>query len=107
MLVGVLVAASRRHSTACLSKQARRIYSLVTGTWGLRWGYGANGADDTGDRDAEEAEARSMHPMTLQWGAEIAADFTADEAAKVWRAFRPVDLVRGPGLRFGTLCPHA
>ena len=31
---------------------------------------------------AEEAEALSVHPMTLQWGAEIAADFTGTSETK-------------------------
>jgi hypothetical protein len=78
-------AASRRHSTACLSKQARRVYSLANDEWGLRWGYADN------SEELERNEALSMHPQTLQWGGDIAALFSPEEAAQVWAAFRPVD----------------
>jgi hypothetical protein len=32
-----------------------------------------------------------MHPMTLQWGRELAERFSPQEAAAIWRAFTPVD----------------
>lgn len=51
--------------------------------WGLSWGHDALDAD--AEEARERAGAESMHPMTLQFGAGIAALFTADEAKRVWQ----------------------
>ena len=75
--------ASRRLSTVLLSKQARRIYSLATQSWGLWWG-----ADDP---EAERKDAESVGPIHLQWGAAIASTFSAEEARRVWHAFEGLD----------------
>ena len=46
--------ASRAYSTACLSKLARRVYSLRCGKWGLWWERGGET-----DSEAERAQGRA------------------------------------------------
>ena len=40
---------------------------------------------------AAKSAATSVHPMTLQWGAPIAAEFTAAEAAELWSRYSWMD----------------
>ena len=96
--------ACRAFTSACLSKVARRVYSLHSGRWGLSWGGLGYTYDTNPDAEArrepsdeeiarEQGEAVSMHPSTFQWGAEcaFAERFSADEAAQIYAAFEPVD----------------
>ena len=94
--------ALRAFTSACLSKVARRLYSVHSGRWGLSWGRLGYEADARRERGwpptdaeiaAEQREAVSMHPSTFQWGAEcaFAERFSANEAAEIYAAFEPLD----------------
>ena len=78
----------RALSTVFLSKTARRIDQVK------RPGF---------ERLSEQEQGWAVrpHPMTLQWGAAFADRFTVQEAALLWKRFKPVDeLVRSDDMQF-------
>lgn len=65
-------------STLFLSKAARRIRDLKRPDF-----------DQLPER--ERSAAKSVHPMTLQWGTPIAERFTLEETETLWARFKSVD----------------
>ena len=68
----------RRLTSIFLSKTARRVYDLRR-------------PDSEGVPAADLATARTLHPMTLDWGEDFSARFEPAAAAAAWWRFRDVD----------------
>jgi hypothetical protein len=71
-------AMAKRQTTIFLSKSVRRIRALKD-----------PGFDQL--PDLERGYATGVHPMTMQWGVELAGRFTDEEAAALWDRFEWVD----------------
>ena len=69
---------ARTLTTVFLSKTARRINDL-------------RNFDLNSLPEGREWEARFLHPLTLDWGAEFAERFDSSEASAMWERFKPVD----------------